>query len=97
MLFAILCQDKPGHLHIRQQTRPSHLAYLNELNEKGTLKFAGPFHGDDGNSNGSLVMIEAENKAKAREVAAGDPYARAGLFAAVEIRAWNWAINNPAA
>ncbi|HVW57898.1 MAG TPA: YciI-like protein [Rhizobiaceae bacterium] len=97
MLFAILCQDKPDHLQLRQETRPAHLAYLNDLNAKGLLKFAGPFLGNDGNSNGSLVVIEAENRAKAREIAAGDPYAKAGLFADVEIRAWNWAVNNPAA
>jgi len=97
MLFAILCQDKPNHLQLRQETRPAHLAYLNDLNTKGLLKFAGPFLGNDGNSNGSLVVIEAENRAKAREIAAGDPYAKAGLFADVKIRAWNWAVNNPAA
>jgi len=97
MLFAILCQDKPNHLQLRQETRPSHLAYLSELDEKGALKFAGPFLGDDGNSNGSLVMIEAENRSEAEEIAAGDPYAKAGLFANVEVRAWSWTVNNPTA
>lgn len=96
MLFAILCQDKPGHLQLRKDTRPAHLAYLDGLNGKGALKFAGPFLDDDGNSNGSLVMIEAENRAAAEKIAAGDPYAKAGLFAKVEIRAWNWSVNNPA-
>jgi uncharacterized protein YciI len=28
---------------------------------------------------------------------AADPYAKAGLFANVEIRAWNWVFNKPAA
>ena len=97
MLFAILCQDKPNHLQLRQETRPSHLAYLSELDEKGALKFAGPFLGDDGNSNGSLVMIEAENRSEAEEIAASDPYAKAGLFANVEVRAWSWTVNNPTA
>jgi uncharacterized protein YciI len=32
----------------------------------------------------------------ARALAAADPYATAGLFANVEIRQWNWGINNPA-
>jgi uncharacterized protein YciI len=96
MLFAILCQDKPDHLQLRQDTRPRHLAYLNDLNDKGLLKFAGPFLGDDGNSDGSLVMIEAENKSAAQAIAADDPYAKAGLFADVETRAWNWSVNNPA-
>jgi uncharacterized protein YciI len=97
MLFAILCQDKPDHLQLRQETRPAHLAYLDDLNGKGALKFAGPFLGDDGKPTGSLVMIEAESKAAAEKVADGDPYAKAGLFATVEVRAWNWSVNNPAA
>ncbi|WP_368738616.1 YciI family protein, partial [Escherichia coli] len=33
--------------------------------------------------------------AGAREIAANDPYAKAGLFASVDIRPWNWAIKNP--
>jgi len=96
MLFAILCQDKPGHLQLRQDTRPKHLAYLGELNGKDALKFAGPFLGDDGKSNGSLVMVEADDRAAAEKIAAADPYAKAGLFANVEIRAWSWSVNNPA-
>ena len=31
----------------------------------------------------------------AKEIAAGDPYAKAGLFASVEIRPWIWTLNNP--
>ena len=34
MLFALLCTDKPGALQLRLDTRPDHLAYLNELNAK---------------------------------------------------------------
>lgn len=40
MLFALLCKDKPGHLDVRMDTRPTHLEYLNRLNAKGTLKIA---------------------------------------------------------
>ncbi len=28
MLFALICTDKPGHLQVRMDTRPAHLAYL---------------------------------------------------------------------
>lgn len=97
MLFAILCQDKPGHLQVRLDTRPDHVTYLNGLNEAGTLKFAGPFLGDDGKPTGTLAMIEAKDKDDAGRIAAADPYAKAGLFEKVEIRAWNWTFNNPAA
>ena len=35
MLFALLCKDKPGHLNVRLETRPTHLAYLDKLNAEG--------------------------------------------------------------
>lgn len=96
MLFALICNDKPGHLQVRLDTRPEHVAFLNELNAKGTLKFAGPFLDDDGKPNGSLVVIEAADAAAAKAIADADPYAQAGLFDSVDIRPWNWVFNNPA-
>lgn len=96
MLFALLCKDKPGHLQVRLDTRPQHVAFLNHLNARGVLKFAGPFLGDDGKPTGSLVVIEAENIDAARSIADADPYATAGLFETVDIQAWNWVFNNPA-
>ncbi|BCH22334.1 hypothetical protein MesoLjLc_20770 [Mesorhizobium sp. L-8-10] len=96
MLFALICKDEPGKLQLRLDTRPDHVAYLNGLNEKGTLKFAGPFLDGDGKPDGSLVVVEAADMAGAKALAEADPYARAGLFESVEIRAWNWVFNNPA-
>jgi len=97
MLFALLCTDKPGALQVRLDTRPEHLAYLNRLNEEGKLAFAGPFLGEDGKPNGSLVVVKAETAEAARALADADPYAKAGLFAGVEIKPWNWVFNNPEA
>ena len=31
MLFALLCKDKPGHLNVRMDTRPTHIEHLNKL------------------------------------------------------------------
>jgi uncharacterized protein YciI len=96
MLFALICKDKPGRLQLRLDTRPEHVAYLDGLNEKGMLRFAGPFLDGDGKPDGSLVVIEAADMSAAKALAEADPYARAGLFESVEIRAWNWVFNNPA-
>ena len=41
------------------------------------------------------MVIEAASLEAARKIAAGDPFARAGLFASVDIRTWLWTINNP--
>ena len=97
MLFALICTDKPDHLPVRIDTRPHHLAFLNDLSSKGALKFAGPFVDAEGKPNGTLAVIEAEDRKAADAIAASDPYAKAGLFAKVEIRPWNWVVNNPAA
>ncbi|MGB6118149.1 MAG: YciI-like protein [Mesorhizobium sp.] len=96
MLFAFICNDKPGHLQVRLDTRPTHVDWLNGLNDAGTLTFAGPFLGDDGKPTGSFVVVDVADKAAAEALAGQDPYAKAGLFADVEVRAWNWTFNKPA-
>lgn len=93
MLFAIMCTDKAGGLALRQETRAAHLDYLKGLGDR--LAFAGPFTDQSGSPNGSLVVIEADDLKAAEHTAAQDPYGHAGLFAHVDIRPWNWVINNP--
>lgn len=97
MIFAVLCKDKPDSLQLRMDTRPEHVAFLNDLNAKGILAFAGPFLDDAGKPNGSLVAFKLDTIEEARATAAADPYAKAGLFAEVEIKPWNWVFNNPEA
>lgn len=95
MLFALICTDKPNALPTRKAKRPEHLAYLKSLGD--ALLIAGPFTKEDGETmNGSLLVVEAPSMSAAREIAAGDPFAKAGVFANVEIRPWLWTINNPA-
>ena len=93
MLFALLCTDKPDGLALRLKVRPDHLAYLDNLGN--ALKAAGPFTTDEGSPIGSMVIIETADRAGAEAIAANDPYAKAGLFAAVEIKAWKWGLKNP--
>ena len=93
MLFALLCTDKPQSLELRMAVRPDHLRFLESLG--GSLKAAGPFTTDEGSPIGSLVIIEAEDRTAAKAMAENDPYARAGLFASVEIKPWKWLIKNP--
>ncbi|MCA3561146.1 MAG: hypothetical protein IOC82_08995 [Aestuariivirga sp.] len=95
MLFALLCTDKPNSVDLRMSVRPDHLKHLESL---GTaLKAAGPFTTDEGSPTGSLVIIEAAGRAAAKAIADADPYAKAGLFASVEIKPWKWLIKNPEA
>ena len=95
MLYALICTDKAGALQVRMDNRPAHLDYLNSFGDR--LKGAGPFLNDAGDPAGSLVIIEAATKAEAEEIAANDPYAKAGLFESVDIRPWKWVVKNPEA
>jgi hypothetical protein len=95
MLFALICTDKPDGLELRLKVRPDHLAFLESLGD--ALKGAGPFTDAGGNPTGSLIIVAADSLAAAQAIAARDPYAKAGLFAAVDIRPWKWLIKNPEA
>ncbi len=84
MLFALICTDKPDALDLRMSTRPAHLAFLEsrlaEIVEGGALLDG------EGMPRGSLLVIEAPDRAAADAFAAADPYAVAGVFEAVVIR-----------
>jgi uncharacterized protein len=94
MLYAVICTDKPDSLAIRKANRPDHVEYLQSLGDR--LVLAGPFTEPDGQTmNGSLIVIEAASLQAAKEIAAGDPFAKVGLFASVEVRPWLWTLNKP--
>lgn len=93
MLFALLCTDKPDGLSTRMANRPAHLDWLKA--KGAAVKIAGPFTDDAGSPVGSLVVIEAADRAAAAAFAAEDPYAKAGLFAHVEIKPWKWVVGAP--
>jgi uncharacterized protein YciI len=96
MLYALICTDKPNSLGLRKAKRPEHVDYLQSLGD--VLVIAGPFTEANGQTmNGSLIVVEAPSLETAQEIAAGDPFAQAGLFASVEIRPWIWTLNSPPA
>ena len=86
-LFAIAARDKPDHLELRQSTRDSHLVHLRSLGDR--LYAAGPLLDEGGDPVGSLVVVEMGDAAEAQSFADADPYAKAGLFAAVDVSPWN--------
>jgi uncharacterized protein YciI len=94
MFYAIICTDKPDSLPLRLETRPAHREHLKGLG--GTLKLGGPFTNEDASEmNGSLLVVETDTLEDARAIAKADPYAKAGLFADVQIKPWNWLTGNP--
>lgn len=86
MLYVIHCVDKENHLAVRMENRPTHVEYLKSFGDK--LFAAGPTLDEAGNMNGSVVILDLEDRAAAAEFAANDPYAKAGLFSQVTIDQW---------
>ena len=85
MRFALMTKDKPGALQTRLDNREAHLAYIAET---GVVEMAGPMLDDAGQMCGSLIVLEVADMAAAQAWADNDPYAKAGLFADVTLRAW---------
>lgn len=84
--YALICTDKPGHLEVRKANREAHLAYIRD---SGVVAQAGPFLDGAGAMCGSLVILDVADRAAAGAWAAGDPYAKAGLFSDTRIEQWN--------
>lgn len=89
-MFVLTCLDKPGALDLRLSVRPDHVAYLEA--HRDIMRVAGPLLDDEGNPMGSVLLLEADDKAAAMAFAAQDPYAKAGLFESVTLRAWRISI-----
>ena len=67
-LFAISCIDKPNSLPLRMATREAHLAYANGGQSMVTVKIGGPYLDQDGNMAGSLLIVEAADRAAVEEI-----------------------------
>ncbi|GAB4376835.1 MAG: YciI family protein [Kiloniellaceae bacterium] len=87
MNFVLYCIDKAGHGQVRAANRPAHLDYLKS--KLDSIVIAGPLLADDGESvRGSLLVVDVADRAAAEAFAAGDPYAKAGLFESVTVTAY---------
>lgn len=87
MLFVVRCVDKKDHLAVRQENRPTHVEYLKS--QGAALFAAGPLLDAAEQMCGSVVILDVADRAAAEAFAAGDPYAKAGLFESVTIDRWN--------
>lgn len=84
MLFAAICLDKPNSLNIRLSTRPAHLAFLEA--HAARIKLGGPLLDAEEGPIGSLLILETADISSAKALLDEDPYAKAGLFASVEVK-----------
>ena len=85
MRVALICTDKPGALQTRLDNRADHLAHIAAT---GVVELAGPFLDEAGQMTGSMIVLNVETLQAAKDWAAADPYAKAGLFSSVMISEW---------
>ena len=93
--FVVEYFDRPDSGPIRAAHRDDHIRYRIALGP--ALVLAGPLFDDfDGApAKGSLVILEASDKAQAAEIAHRDPYAKAGAFGEIRIFAHRILVLNP--
>ena len=84
--FVLFCVDKPGSLDLRMATREAHLAYMRD--KAAMMKLGGPMLDDEGAMAGSLLIVEAPDRAAAMALNAQDPYTLAGLWERVDVKAF---------
>lgn len=95
MYFAVIAKDQPGSTDLRTQTKLRHSAHLNAAAEGLRVLQTGPLLDQSGAEVGSLLILEADAIEAAESFMKADPYAKAGLFAQVEIHPWLWRRGNP--
>jgi len=83
MHFIIHAFDRPDAGELRARNRPAHLEYVSGFD----VTFGGPMLTDDGVMCGSVIVVDVEDRMAVEAFAAGDPYAKAGLFGHVTITA----------
>jgi uncharacterized protein YciI len=92
MWYAFICEDTPNSLELRLQTRPAHIARLNDLKDQGRLFVAGPCPAIDSEDpgeagfTGSLVIAEFASLNDAQAWADEEPYLAAGVYQEVVVK-----------
>lgn len=90
MLYCFICTDKPDALELRRAHRQAHIDYWHKATP---IRIGGPFTSEDGETmTGSLLIVEAPDRAAADELIAKDPFVKAGLFATIDGRPWKWTL-----
>ncbi len=84
MYFMLNFVDVPESRPLRLANRTAHMNFIDD--NVSRVLFAGPYRDDQGMTLGSVLVIEATDKADAEAFSAQDPYAKAKVFQRTEIR-----------
>ncbi len=81
--------DHPGGMAKRNENRAAHEAYLNEHGER--IMVRGPLLDDDGaDPIGSLMLLDVPDLDAGRELLAGDPFRKAGIYKETTYHRWRF-------
>lgn len=95
--FCVHSIDKRNRGDDRLRLRESHRARLRQHDHPVAVRIGGPLLNDAGEMMGSMLVIEAADKAAVETYLAGDPYMVEGLFETVTITGFNWGLGQPEA
>ena len=88
MLFSVFTLDNPDAVDKRKAVHAAHVAHLKSAKNYGvTISVGGPLVSDDsGSAVGSLMVLEAPDRAAAEKFNHADPFHQNGVWGKVEIR-----------
>jgi len=88
MLFVVYALDNPSAGAKRQAVHAEHVAHLKTAKDDGVvIVVGGPLVDDDGKTSvGSLMVIDAPDRAMVEKFNGADPFAKNGIWSKVEIR-----------
>ena len=88
MLFSVFTLDSADAADKRKAVHGAHVAHLKSAKDYGvTITVGGPLVSDDGGSAiGSLMVLEALDRAAAEKFNRADPFHQKGVWGKVEIR-----------
>lgn len=91
MLFVIHCLDKDDGLPVRMAHYPAHRAFLEDAEKYGVrIVTSGPLVKDDGTTPiGSLIIVDAKDRAGAEGFNRADPFHAAQLWRNISITAFD--------
>ncbi len=95
--FVVHALDKPGRAELREENRPAHRARLRNPDDPVKVHVGGPLLDEGGAMIGTMLVVEAGDKAVVEAFVSGDPYTQAGLYDTVHIHPYLWGLGQPEA
>jgi uncharacterized protein YciI len=94
--FVFRGYDAPDKAETRQHVRPAHREYIQGEHHGVRVVAGGMLVSDDNDRTiGSMLVMDAADRAAVATFVEGDPYSRARLFERIEIERWDWGLGLP--